>query len=162
MCGLNSTAIQVNTETYVLTHWILNKLWGSYHYFPHFWGGNQGRKKSFNLLKVLKSVTGVWVPSPQYTSLHYSAVLLTITPCTVTLMQQMLLHPRVHRKTAGNTQFCLSCFCLFVCFWNQVSLQPRLALASSEGYDYKHEPPNLAHFPIFKNPLFPEVLYTVH
>lgn len=160
MCGLNSTVIQVNTETYGLTLWILNKLWGSYHYFPHFWGWNQGRKKSFNLLKVLKSVTGVsgvWVPSPQYTSLHYSAVLLTITPCTITLLRQCYSAQENSRKHPV-----LLVLFLFVCFWNQVSLQPRLALASSEGYDYRHEPPNLAHFPIFKNPLFPEVLYTVH
>lgn len=74
MCGLNSTVIQVNTEAYVLTHWILNKLWGSYHYFPHFWGGNQGRKKSFNLFKVLKSVTGEWCVGPEST-VHKSSLL---------------------------------------------------------------------------------------
>lgn len=43
---------------------------------PHFWLGNQGRKKLFNLLKVLKSVTGVkWCLNllnldPESTLLH--------------------------------------------------------------------------------------------
>lgn len=95
MYGLNSTVMQANTETYVLTPWIFNKLWGSYHYFPHFWGGNQGRKKSFNLLKVIKSVSGVsdvwthltWVQSPQ----HIRSSLLCCTTHYNTL----------HNHTAG-------------------------------------------------------------